>query len=250
MIPITDARASLIKPLNDRAILVKSEEVYYAERQHWASIVQPIFESMQVLLALITVADLRSGSWSRATYIILVFLAIGILYGISLVMSGGPLRSQLAVDPFATVDQEAGRIVVIGVAVAILASALFTWIGYFVILYVVTRLSVILSRWTFYERRFLTNRRLIESGGFLGSRISSMPHSRVTDISYSRTVPGELLGYATMRVETAGQDQALGLVQYIANPSHFYEVIVDFSAPETMPVVEGIATPRPPEHDD
>jgi uncharacterized membrane protein YdbT with pleckstrin-like domain len=98
---------------------------------------------------------------------------------------------------------------------------------------VITRLVVVLARWSFYERRYITNRRVIESGGFLGSRISSMPLSRVTDISYSRTIPGELFGYATMRVETAGQDQALGIVRFISEPDHFYEVLINFSAPQT-----------------
>ncbi len=81
-------------------------------------------------------------------------------------------------------------------------------------------------RWAYYEVRYVTNRRIIETSGFFGSRISSMPLGRVTDISLTRSVFGEVLDYGTLRVESAGQDQALGTIGFLVEPEMFHETIV------------------------
>ena len=241
--PITATRSSLLKPLDERAVLVPNERVYYAERRHWASIVQPIYETFMILLGIVWAVG-RCGGEEGATpgvrgIELLLIGAVGHI--IFLFATGRRPTSRLAVDPFSNPGQTIGRINMIATAV-LAAAVLFLAgpqvLGILAVIVVITRLTVILARWSFYERRYITNRRLIESGGFLGSRISSMPLSRVTDINYMQTIPGELLRYSTMRVETAGQDQALGIVRYIANPDHFYEVLVSFSAPATSPVDE------------
>jgi len=51
--------------------------------------------------------------------------------------------------------------------------------------------------WLLYERLYITNRRVILAQGFLGSDISTMPLTRLTDLNYTTTVAGELLGYAS-----------------------------------------------------
>jgi membrane protein YdbS with pleckstrin-like domain len=236
IVPIT--RSSLIKPLTDKAVLVPNESIYYAERQHWASIAQPVYETFVFLLVVIWIVGLMgngnpSGGFSRGIGIILLLVAI---QAALMAVNGRNPISRFAVDPFAHPNKGPNRVVRAALAalfVLILVQLGVQGGGIVAVIFVIGRLIVILAQWAFYERRYITNRRLIESGGFLGSRINSMPLSRVTDISFSRSVPAEIFGYARMRIETAGQEQALGVVRFIAEPDHFYEVLVNFSAPQS-----------------
>jgi membrane protein YdbS with pleckstrin-like domain len=233
--PVSSSRSSLLKPLDERAILVQNEQVYYAERQHWVSVVRPVYETFIFLLFVVWAVDVFGSTGYRNNWVGLVLLAAAV-HALAFIASGASPMSRLAVDPFANTEHRLGKVsfVVMAVLVALAIYLVgFRLVGILAVVIVITRLVIILARWSFYERRYITNRRVIEAGGFLGSRISSMPLSRVTDISYSRSIPGELFGYATMRVETAGQDQALGIVRYIAEPDHFYEVLINFSAPRT-----------------
>jgi len=236
--PVSSSRSSLIKPLEERAILVHNEQVYYAARQHWASVVQPVYETFIFLLFIIWIVDAAASTGMGSRWITGA-LILAVVHAISLSLTKGrPPSSRLAIDPFSNPSSRTSeRTIIIGFVLVALGS--LAWLGprasgITAVVVIISRLIVILARWSFYERRFITNRRVIESGGFLGSRISSMPLSRVTDISYKRTVPGELFGYASMRVETAGQDQALGVVRFIADPGLFYEVLINFSAPEPL----------------
>lgn len=236
LLPLTATRSSLLKPLNERSVLVPNERVYYAERRHWAAVAQPVYETFVFLLFVIwTVGRFGGADTPPAFRWIQLLLALALGHIIWLFVTGRRPTSRLAADPFSNEDGK-GRLALVSMAFLLI---LIGWAagpraaGAVAVFAVTIRLVVILARWTFYERRYITNRRLIEAGGLLGSRISSMPLSRVTDISYMQTILGELLHYSTMRVETAGQDQALGIVTYIANPDHFYEVLISFSAPTT-----------------
>ena len=80
--------------------------------------------------------------------------------------------------------------------------------------------------WAFYEKLYITNRRVIKSTGFLGANIDGMPLTRITDIAFNRSVPGEVLGYGTFRLETAGQDQALGRIPFLNQPDLFYNILI------------------------
>lgn len=237
-------RASLFAPQSLDDVKVENEDVYYRARQHWASVVQPIYETFIFLLFIIWIVDATGGNGFSNSVITFILIGAAAHFVVITVTGGRPPPSRLAADPFSnsTGKESLSRNTVIILAVSFALSIAFIGLrvtAIMAIVLVIARLTIIIARWAFYERRYITNRRLIESGGFLGSRISSMPLSRVTDISYSRTVPGEVLGYATMRVETAGQDQALGVVRFISNPNKFYEVLVNFSAPKTSPDDQG-----------
>lgn len=237
-------RASLIKPQTLDDILVEDERPYYDSRQHWASVIQPIYETFIFLLLIIWAVDLAEGTgWGNNSLVTTILLLAGAHFVITTITGGRIPNSRLAADPFANTTGQGrlGRVPLIVIALTVLASAFFIGVTATLVLLVViviSRLVVVLARWSFYEKRYITNRRVIESGGFLGSRISSMPLSRVTDISYSRSIAAELLGYATMRVETAGQDQALGVVRFIDQPNDFYDVLVRFSAPRAVDAEE------------
>ena len=59
-VPVSGSRSSLIKPLDKEAILVPNERIYYGARQHWASIVQPLYERRVTIIPAILFATHRS----------------------------------------------------------------------------------------------------------------------------------------------------------------------------------------------
>lgn len=88
------------------------------------------------------------------------------------------------------------------------------------------RFALLTLRWYAYEVRYLTNRRIIEATGFFGLRVASMPVTRVTDIVLSHTALGEVCGYGELRIESAGEKQALANIRYLVEPSSFHRLAV------------------------
>jgi uncharacterized membrane protein YdbT with pleckstrin-like domain len=119
--------------------------------------------------------------------------------------------------------------------------------AYFIGVDAVAGLSVIVSAfrflyialiWAFYERLVITNRRVVLAEGLLKTKVSTMPLTRVTDINYTTSVSGEFLGYASLRVETAGQDQALSWINYLDKPASFYQTLIRLSTAAVGSVAE------------
>ncbi len=75
-------------------------------------------------------------------------------------------------------------------------------------------------------RIMITDRRVIEFGGFLRRNGGSMPLSKLTDLAYEQTFPGLLFDYGMVRVESAGQDQALSRIRYLRYPVTFQQELV------------------------
>lgn len=70
-----------------------------------------------------------------------------------------------------------------------------------------------------------TDKRLILTYGLLTQKVAMMPLTKVTDMSYNRSVMGRLLGYGRFVMESSGQDQALHEVSWVPDPDHTYRVI-------------------------
>ena len=226
--------ASLFKPPDSSAVLLRDERSFYAERQHPAALVQPFFETFVFLLFVLLIVDVQDGQVDPENQVVVVILGIALGLYIFATITGGRLpTSRLAVDPFTNrrSANPALKWALPGLFVLSLATFGLAVTLMLSVIVVIFRMVTFAARWAFYERRFVTNRRLVEASGFLGSRVASMPLSRVTDIVYERTIPGELLSYAHMRVETAGQDQALGRVRFITRPDEFYDALSTLSAP-------------------
>jgi uncharacterized membrane protein YdbT with pleckstrin-like domain len=68
----------------------------------------------------------------------------------------------------------------------------------------------------------ITSERLLLAQGFIRRRVDMMPLTKVTDMSFNRTLRGQLLGYGEFVVESAGQDQALRNVNYLPYPEQLY----------------------------
>jgi uncharacterized membrane protein YdbT with pleckstrin-like domain len=71
----------------------------------------------------------------------------------------------------------------------------------------------------------ITDRRIFQLSGVFTRNLASMPLSKLTDLTYRRTLPGRILGYGTLIVETAGQDQALSEIDYLPQPDRVYRTI-------------------------
>lgn len=202
--------SALFAPPAPTAVLIPTETIVYNERKHWASLIQPFIETLSALVLLTVLAgDQDLGSFGA--FVVLSALALGVVR----------LRKK----------EWNKALAYIGTAALILG---FTFLGrqglaLSAVLFVTGRFAFRFMKWAFYERLYITNRRIIGLIGFLGSEISTMPLTRVTDISYKTNIMAELFGYGILRVETAGQDQALGLIDFLDKPEEFYDILIERS---------------------
>ncbi|HEV2778804.1 MAG TPA: PH domain-containing protein [Actinophytocola sp.] len=81
----------------------------------------------------------------------------------------------------------------------------------------------VLSWWV--ERIVVTDKRILMTTGVFTTRVLMMPISKVTDLTYKRTLNGRMLGYGTMIVESAGQIQALNYIEFLPKPEQVYDAI-------------------------
>jgi uncharacterized membrane protein YdbT with pleckstrin-like domain len=67
-----------------------------------------------------------------------------------------------------------------------------------------------------------TDKRLLLTYGVVKRQVAMMPLSKVTDMSYNRSLLGRFLGYGELVMESAGQDQALSDVDRLPLPDQVY----------------------------
>ena len=73
------------------------------------------------------------------------------------------------------------------------------------------------------ERITVTDRRLLRTKGVFTTRADVMPIGKVTDLSFSQSTLGLLLGYGELVLESAGQNQALRRLGPLPRPREVYE---------------------------
>jgi hypothetical protein len=61
--------------------------------------------------------------------------------------------------------------------------------------------------------------------GIFTHQVGMMPLTKVTDLTFERTLNGRMLGYGTMVIESAGQIQALNRIDFLPDPEEVYEAI-------------------------
>lgn len=71
----------------------------------------------------------------------------------------------------------------------------------------------------------VTDRRIFEVSGLIARRVASMPLTKVTDMTYHRSLLGRLLGYGELRVESPGQKQAVEQISFLPKPDDFYRTV-------------------------
>ena len=72
------------------------------------------------------------------------------------------------------------------------------------------------------EQIAVTDRRIIRVSGILTRTVDAAPLSQITDSTLRRSIPGRILGYGTVRIETAGQADSLGAMTYVPSPDALY----------------------------
>lgn len=198
--------------------MIHGEKIKYDERRHWAILVEPFLETLSVLVIITVVA----GGAGNSLAVALLLAAVGFLF-------------------YRLRNRKFNRIVtyaVVGIFLYLFLSSGAVSLALLAILFSFILFAYKALIWLFFERLYITNRRVILAHGFLGQDISTMPLTRVTDINYRTTIPGEILGYASLRVETAGQDQALSWLQYLEKPATFYATLIDLSTAAVGSVTE------------
>ncbi|NNE73801.1 MAG: PH domain-containing protein [Acidimicrobiales bacterium] len=216
--PRRSATVALIRPLRDRDVLVPGEVYYYRRRSHWASLGVAALEAFSIsFLSLLVFSGVRL-TGSR-------------LMIVALIVAGVTATKMFQAKTWDWTDH-----IWLG-----LAAITIVWtqlsapqLALMVTLWAVGRFGLQFVRWSHYEWRYITNRRIIEVSGFFGSRISSMPITRLTDITMRRSTWGEVLSYGELRVETAGQDQALGTIPFLLEPERFHEIAITLATKEVV----------------
>jgi uncharacterized membrane protein YdbT with pleckstrin-like domain len=88
-----------------------------------------------------------------------------------------------------------------GVLLIRLAAKIFEWsVNYFVV----------------------TSQRMLLATGIVTRKVNMMPLGKVTDMSFRRSTLGRILGFGEFILESAGQDQALRIVDHLPYPEQLY----------------------------
>jgi uncharacterized membrane protein YdbT with pleckstrin-like domain len=118
--------------------------------------------------------------------------------------------------------QAVGLVVLAGV-VSVLGSdsQAAQWLAWWLLLTALFRFAFVWGEW-FVERFVVTDMRVILTSGIITRKVAMMPLVKVTDMTYERSVLGQMLGYGTFIVESAGQDQALSRIGFLPRPDRLY----------------------------
>lgn len=108
----------------------------------------------------------------------------------------------------------------------------------------VLRLAWKVLEW-WIELIVITDKRFLITSGIIVTKISMMPITKVTDLSYLRSFGGRLLGYGTLRVESAGQKQDLERVNFLPKPEATFDAISELIFGEKKQVRAGLRPPPP-----
>jgi uncharacterized membrane protein YdbT with pleckstrin-like domain len=95
---------------------------------------------------------------------------------------------------------------------------------FYLALAAVLRFTVLTLLW-WIERLVITDKRVMLAEGIINQKVGMMPLSKVTDLTFERTLDGRMLGYGTLIVESAGQIQALNKIKYMPRPEEIYEAL-------------------------
>ncbi|WP_392543378.1 PH domain-containing protein [Oryzobacter telluris] len=95
-----------------------------------------------------------------------------------------------------------------------------------------------------------TDKRFLLFYGFIRRKVAMMPLMRVTDMTFDRSVLGRIVGYGMFVLESAGQKQALSVIDHVPDADRHYRAICTqlFGPGSQVRVIPGF-TPPPPEDD-
>lgn len=119
------------------------------------------------------------------------------------------------------VGESLGGLILAGVLTALVSQPLVVKLIWCAWLILLSRLMTRFFEW--YDEYFaVTKVRVILVTGLIAKRVDMMPLSKITDLTVDRSIMGRMLGYGTLVLESAGQDQALSKVEYVPEPEAIY----------------------------
>ena len=96
-------------------------------------------------------------------------------------------------------------------------------VGFVWIVWAVLLVWLAYKVWEWSQDYFIvTSRRMLLATGVITRKVAMMPLVKVTDMSFQRSSLGRLLGYGEFILESAGQDQALRVVDHLPYPEQLY----------------------------
>lgn len=97
-----------------------------------------------------------------------------------------------------------------------------------------------------------TDKRFLLFYGFIRRKVAMMPLMRVTDMTFDRTLLGRIVGYGMFVLESAGQKQALSVIDHVPDADRHYRAICTqlFGPGSTVRVHPRGFAPPPPLDDD
>ena len=104
------------------------------------------------------------------------------------------------------------------------SSAVVDNVTFYLALAAVLRFTLLTVLW-WIERIVITDKRVMLAQGIITHSVGMMPLSKVTDLTFERTLSGRMLGYGTIVFESAGQIQALNRITYMPRPEEVYEAL-------------------------
>jgi membrane protein YdbS with pleckstrin-like domain len=102
--------------------------------------------------------------------------------------------------------------------------------GLLVLLAGLAYLGLRVAEW--WMRHFIVSpRRMLLTSGVVVRTVTLLPRRRITDLTWQETFIGQLLGYGTFRIESAGQHQALSRVTFLPHADVLYRTISELIFP-------------------
>jgi Bacterial PH domain len=92
---------------------------------------------------------------------------------------------------------------------------------------VIASILVVRRLQAWYTRYALTDFRLIRSWGVVKRQLAWIPWSKVTDVLLVQTLAGRILGYATVRIESANEASGFKAVTDLRDPHRFHRVVTE-----------------------
>jgi membrane protein YdbS with pleckstrin-like domain len=110
------------------------------------------------------------------------------------------------------------------------ANQVTSTVGLLVLLGALFYLGLRVAEW--WMRHFIVSpRRMLLTSGVLIRTVTLLPRRRITDLTWQETFFGQILGYGTFRIESAGQHQALSRVTFLPHADVLYRKISELLFP-------------------
>ncbi|WP_050346996.1 PH domain-containing protein [Arsenicicoccus sp. oral taxon 190] len=145
------------------------------------------------------------------------------------VLDGEQLVVAIHQHPVVVAEPVATALAVLVLVIAVDANVSGTAANVVDVLWWVWFAAVARAVWMVWEWRkqwvIATDKRLMMTYGFIIRKVAMMPLSKVTDMSYHRSIAGRIFGWGTFVMESAGQQQALSEIKFVPQPDHNYRAL-------------------------